>query len=110
MNGFAFTPRTLLRFHEGPLGLCIDSYLAPLHEQGYSRHSAGLQVRLIADFSRWLDNKGCGAQEITPESVNRYLHYRHRTHRPHGGDNAALDRLTALMCHMGVIPGRFSFS
>lgn len=106
MNEFTFKPRTLLRFHEGPLGFCIDSYLALLKEQGYARHSAGLQLRLIADFSRWLDKKGCGAQEITHEKVNRYLRFRHRTHHPQRSDHAAFDRLIVLMRQMGVIPGK----
>jgi hypothetical protein len=52
MNEFIFGPQTLLRFHEGPLGFCIDSYLELLREQGYAQQSAALQIRLVTDFSR----------------------------------------------------------
>jgi site-specific recombinase XerD len=103
MNKFFSIPQTILRMHEGPLGFCIDSYSGLLHERGYARQSARLQIRLVADFSRWLRQNGYAAEEITPERVNRFLQCRGQHLRPTKGDSAALHRLIDLLCQTGVI-------
>jgi hypothetical protein len=54
MNLFFKDPQTILRMREGPLGHYIDSYAAELCAEGYAHGSAVLQIRIVADFSRWL--------------------------------------------------------
>ena len=39
---------------DGPLGPYIDSYAAELRDKGYAQHTCELQVRVVADFGRWL--------------------------------------------------------
>jgi integrase/recombinase XerD len=93
MNKFVFGPQALLRLHEGPLGFCIDSYLELLHEQGFTHKSADLRIRLVADFSRWLNENRYRAEDVSPEKVDQYLKYRYQHRCPQGGDSAALNRL-----------------
>jgi site-specific recombinase XerD len=103
MDRFFSRPRTLLRMREGPLGFCIDSYAALLHELGYTRESARLQIRLVSDFSRWLSRNRCGPTDITPERCVAYLRYRARHLRSSGGETAALDRLINLLRKTGLV-------
>ena len=47
-------PRIFQRMHDGPLGACIESYAAEMREQGYCAGAMESQIRLVADFSRWM--------------------------------------------------------
>ena len=57
-------PKTLRRLHEGPLGAYIDAYASRLLEQGFSSERARDKIRLIADFSGWLQLRRLGANDI----------------------------------------------
>lgn len=103
MNEYNFGSLTLSRLHQGPLSFCIDSYLQLLHEQGYVQRTADQRARLVADFSRWLNDSGCAAEDVSPEKVDEYLKYRYRHRCPQEYDSAALHRLTDLLCQMSVI-------
>jgi site-specific recombinase XerD len=61
------------RQHEDPLGVYLDSYKALLQEQGYSRGSTYLHLRIVADLSRWLRREGLGAEDLDEHTVKRYL-------------------------------------
>src|SRR5712692_8128145 len=61
-----------------------------------------MQLRLVADFSRWLTQQGRTVYETTPEHTNHYLRYRAQRQRPRDGDAAALERLLALLRHAGA--------
>ena len=57
----------------GPLGPYIDSYAAEMRGEGYARQTREVQIRLVADFGRWLAKRGIQAQEITSELFPPYL-------------------------------------
>jgi integrase/recombinase XerD len=40
---------------EGPLASHISSFTKSLEDQGFSQESSHVQTRLVADFSRWLN-------------------------------------------------------
>lgn len=103
MDEYHFGSLTLSRLHQGPLGFCIDSYLQILHEQGFVQRTADQRARLVADFSRWLDKSGCGAEDVSPEKIDKYLKFRYRHLCPQDYDFIALKRLIDLMCRMSVI-------
>ncbi len=103
MSDFDFGPKTLSQIYQGPLSSCIDPYLKVLHDQGYAKRSAGLQIRLVADFSRWLDDKGYAAEHVNPRVVDRYLEYRYQHFQKRTEDSAALNRLVNLLLQWGVI-------
>ena len=45
---------SLRRPPQGPLVPYLDAYARRLHEQGFQRRTIAPQIRLIANFSRWL--------------------------------------------------------
>jgi integrase/recombinase XerD len=88
---------------DGPLGPFIDSYAAEMREKGYAQHTCELQVRLVADFGRWLARRGIRAGEITTELFQLYLRSRARRRRPTGNDLSALRRLLNLLVRQRVV-------
>ena len=103
MNLIFKNPKSLQRMREGPLGPYVDFYAADMHQQGYASPTAEAQIRLVADFSRWLAKRQIAPSKITAEHCQRYLRVRGR--RPKSDDHAALKRLLNLLLCRGVIPG-----
>jgi integrase/recombinase XerD len=60
----------------GPLSAYRDGFAEELARQGYTPGSAQRQVGLLAHLSRWLDGRGLGAADLTPESVEGWLRCR----------------------------------
>jgi integrase/recombinase XerD len=104
MNLIFKNPKSLQRMREGPLGPYVDSYAADMHQQGYASPTAEAQIRLVADFSRWLAKRQIVPSKITTEHCQRYLRVRARQRRPKSDDHAALKRLLNLLLRLGVIP------
>ncbi|MFQ5859123.1 MAG: site-specific integrase [Anaerolineae bacterium] len=104
MNGFFKNVKKIERMKGGPLGSYLDSYAAQLHAEGYARRSARVQIRLIADFSRWLGQKAIPPNAIVIQHTADYLcHRKRRGYRPTRGHPAALTRLLKLLREQGVI-------
>jgi len=61
--------RTFQRMHEGPLGSYIVSYAAEMREQGYCAGAMESQIRLVADFSRWMMKAQITPQKITAQCL-----------------------------------------
>jgi integrase/recombinase XerD len=89
---------------EGPLAAYICSFAYFISAQGYALYSIHRQVRLAADFSRWLQLKGIELHRITSDHPMRYLCYRIRQAQPCLGDAAALSHLIDFLRGEGVIP------
>ena len=104
MNMIFKDPKALQRMHEGPLGQYIDSYAAEMREQGYCEAAAESQIRLVADFSRWMAKNKITPQQITTDRYKIYLRFRAQHRRPKRDDLAALKRLLNLLLRQGVIP------
>ena len=75
---------------DGPLGPYIDSYAAEMRAEGYAQQTREVQIRLVADFGRWLAKRGIQAQEVTAELFPPYLRARARRRRPTRNDLSAL--------------------
>lgn len=95
--------RTTPHLHDGPLGVYVDDFAALLQEQGYSAQSARVQTRLVADISRWLQRKGLGANDLSPQRFKSYLKYRKHHLRPNRGDASALQKLISLLRERGIV-------
>ena len=70
--------------------------------QGYGRHSIREQIVVIADFSRWLEQKRTAVQALDSSVVDRFLRLRRREKRVRRGDPKALDRLLTMLRQIGV--------
>ena len=92
---------TLLRQMEGPFGPYIESFARLLTDQGYAQCSVGSRLRLIADFTHWLEQQRIIVKEITPEHIKQYLKQPHCSARK--GYALTLQRFLDLLCKQGVI-------
>jgi integrase/recombinase XerD len=57
----------------GPLAVYRASFVESLAGAGYTTLSAANLVRLMAHLSRWLDERGKSAADLTPEVIAAYL-------------------------------------
>lgn len=103
MNFIFKNPRIFQRMHEGPLGSYIDSYAAEMREQGYCAGAMESQIRLVADFSRWMMKSQIIPQKITTQCCKTYLRCRARRLHPKRDDWAALNRLYSLLLRQRII-------
>ncbi len=96
--------RTIERMRQGPLGEHIDAFAARLVEQGFPRLTGRFQIRVVADFSRWLERRRIPVVEIDASVIERYgADYRRKyafwSHRP-----PILHRFIGMLNQAGVIP------
>lgn len=94
----------LLQPPEGPLAAYIAAFAKSVGDQGYSSHSLKRQVRIAADFSRWLKQRGIAVHDIYGDHTAQYLRYRAKHVLICEGDHAALTHLIDFLRHDGVIP------
>jgi len=64
----------------GPLTCHRDGFAAELTAHGYTDLSSANQLRLMADFSRWLDAEEVDLDRVDRDVVDRFLTKRRRTH------------------------------
>ena len=65
------TSRRWLRV--GPLAGVLDGFAARLEEQGYARPSAVSKLRLVSNFSRWLEHQGLGVEALDEPRIEAFL-------------------------------------
>jgi integrase/recombinase XerD len=89
----------------GPLTSYLDAFASHLDTQGYKRHLLGRQIRVVAQFSRWLEAEQISVEAITDEQVRRFFGsvVRRRVKR---GEQAALSRFMDFLRQRGVIGPR----
>lgn len=94
---------TIERLRQGPLSAHLDAYAAAVAEQGYALQSIRQQIVVIADFSRWLEQKRLAVQALDNQIVDRFLRFRQRHQRVRRGDPKALQRLLTMLRQKGVV-------
>ena len=103
MNPFYPYPQTHQHIYAGPLGPIIDVYAALLHQRGYKRQSARIQIRLISDFSRWIERQRLTACRVSQPVIDRYLRSRYQRYRPRRDDRSTLNRVVTLLREKGIV-------
>ena len=88
---------------DGPLAKHLAAFEGLLNGQGYAQESIRRHLLLVADFSVWLKRKKILIEEVTHETVLRYLHYRaqYRCHRT--GEGYALRCFVQLLQENGIV-------
>jgi hypothetical protein len=61
---------TIERLRQGPLNEHLDPYAAAVAVQGYAHDSIRQQIVMIADFSRWLEQKHIDVQALNSKVVD----------------------------------------
>ena len=88
---------------EGPLVPYLDSFARHLDEQGFKRHLISRQIRVTANFSKWLETEEVAAQDVTDEHVQRFFQGPGQRQSIQRGEFATLRRLIDFLLELGVI-------
>lgn len=88
----------------GPLRPYAAGYITELARVGYAATGATLQLRLLANLSRWLEAERLAPEQLSPEEVDRFLAARRAAgHTRYTSERAVrpiLDHLRGL----GIVP------
>ena len=90
-------PGTVDVLTRGPLSPHLTVYAQYLHDAGFAIQSGQLQLRMLANFSTWLDNKRLGADEVDWSTVERYLRVRRKAGKLRNEDASALRRMLRML-------------
>ena len=93
-------------FRCGPLAAHVDGFAGQLLSQGYATHTGRLKIRLVADFSAWLDRRHWRVQDLEEEPIDEFLKARKRQHLLRRGDPRTLTQLLHHLRQGGHIPQR----
>ena len=69
MYQFYTSPATLARLHVGPLGPHLDTFSTVLRERGYARATIRCQLRIVADLSHWLADRGLEVEALDEDKI-----------------------------------------
>jgi site-specific recombinase XerD len=94
---------TIEALREGPLGKYLDSFAQQLHDQRYNYAVAGLQIRTVGGFGRWIKLNRISVGEISSKHAEKYLRYRWRKLKRTGCDVAALRNFIDFLRRKRVI-------
>lgn len=103
LNLFLKDTNTISRLRRGPLGIHLDSFAQEQHNQGYNFAVAGLRIRIVAGFCRWLKQNRIQVEKISVEEIASYLQFRRQ--KSTGCDASALKHFVAFLQRNGVIEG-----
>ena len=105
MNGFFKDIKTIERIKEGLLGRYIDLYAEQLRAEGYTRKSGSQKLRLIDDFSQWLECEPIEIRQLQLRHIHEYLRSckLQTADQIRRGDFATLNQLFQLLRQLGVI-------
>lgn len=92
----------LRREPEGPLASYLDVFASFLAEQGFKRHLLGQQIRVAANFSKWLQGKGIAAANASDAHILLFLGGPARRRTVRRGEFAILRRLLGFLVRLGV--------
>ena len=98
-----FKEHQLCKLH-GPLGPYFDSYATEMCREGYAQQTREVQIRVVADFDRWLARRRLGVQEVTTELFEPFLRARARRRNLTRCDVSALKRLMRLLVREQIVP------
>ena len=100
IDQFFSHPKVLKRHRFGPLGSHIDSFAQLLMVQGYQASTSKHKIRIVADFSRWLDQQGLRVNDLDETTLNEFL-----VHKRHRGSIFSIEppTLQALLKHLREI-------
>lgn len=98
-----FSESVLKRFHAGPLEPYLNPFTSLLSEQGYAKYSIKGKIRLVAKFSRWLDQQHLGVNDLKLELFDHFIKHRGTADPIRRGDLATLKLLLRHVSGEGVI-------
>jgi site-specific recombinase XerD len=98
-----FSMPILDRLHSGPLSPFLDSFASLLSEKGYKEFSIRLKIRLIAKFSRWLDQQNLTIIDLKQELTDHFIKDNKTPDPIRRGDFSTLKLFLKHLSDTGVI-------
>jgi site-specific recombinase XerD len=102
VNQLFTLPNTIQRLRQGPLNEHLDSYANLVAEQGYALNSIRSQIVVIADLSRWLQQKNIAVVNLDGNVVARFFKVHGRQDGIRRGDACALNRFLSWLRQTGL--------
>lgn len=87
----------------GPLVPYFDLFANYLDQQGYKRHLLGRQIRVVANFSQWLQAEQVTAENVTGEHAQRFFDETEYPCPTRRGECATLRHFIDFLIQLGVI-------
>ena len=103
INLFFVDRKALQRLQAGPLNTYIDKFAALLSELSYAKSTGQPHIRLVADLSRWLQQKQLKVKDLNEQLVAKFFKYRRRHLHIRRGDTATLQLLLKMLRGTGKI-------
>jgi hypothetical protein len=88
----------------GPLGAYLEGFAALLGARGYARATEKEKLRVVADFSRWLDRWRLEIDDVDERRGTEFVRARRRRGRVGRGDGTTVRTLLEHLRQIGVIP------
>lgn len=88
----------------GPLKPYARGYATELSQQGYTRFSAGSQMRLAAHLSRWMESEDLDETALTPIAVETFMVARRAAGYVDHRSSRALGPLLGYLRELGAAP------
>lgn len=105
MERFFTKPEQVADLRGGPLERYLELFATSLEDDGYSASTGRFQLQVFGDFSRWLQDGGVGADEITRIHAAKYIQDRDKRRLGKRADaEAALNRITEFLQKLEVVP------
>jgi integrase/recombinase XerD len=86
----------------GPLAMYADGFRADLAAQGYAAGSADRNLRTLAHVSRWMDDQGLSAGQLSADRLEEFLGARRREGYHHALSIRAVTPLAGYLRRLGV--------
>jgi site-specific recombinase XerD len=88
----------------GPLAGYADGFRQHLAERAYHPQVIGRQALLMADLSAWLESRGLGGSELTPEAAGDFVRDRRASGHRVLASARALGPLLGYLRGLGAVP------
>lgn len=90
---FFTSPKTISKYHCGPLAGYLEQYAQNLKEQGYARRTGRHHLAVLGAFNEWLDKRKLDAAAVTVATMQRFLQWRWPQSRRRDCEAFILERL-----------------
>jgi site-specific recombinase XerD len=100
-----FYPNSIVvqRLQAGPLSAHIDTFAQMLFDEGYALWTVKYSVRLLADFTTWMQQQELTTTDLSELPVHNFFQHRYQSRRPHRDDRAILKKFLAHLRAADVI-------
>ncbi|MDJ0358500.1 tyrosine-type recombinase/integrase [Paenarthrobacter sp. PH39-S1] len=87
----------------GPLAPFAPAFRSALKELGYTPLTMASELRMAADTSRWLEEQGLGARDVTSARIREFVAARHSAGRISPYPHRVFNTVVGILVERGVI-------